>query len=130
MCVVCILDNQDTSYIVDDNIPLYILLDFLPIFIYTLIHTGIKEIEVEFLYTWNLVDQNLLSGEGGYYLTTLCTASQLINTYIKHSPNTVLNSLARSSLHVSRLSFAFDNCSISYISLGQVSSIYFVYMYK
>ena len=52
-----------------------------------------KEIEVEFLYTWNLVDQNLLSGEGGYYLTTLCTASQLTNTYTKRS--TALSSLAR-----------------------------------
>ncbi|KAI6657799.1 hypothetical protein LOD99_542 [Oopsacas minuta] len=52
--------------------------DFLPIFIYTLIHTGAKEIEVEFLYTWNLVDQNLLSGEGGYYLTTLCTAIEVL----------------------------------------------------
>eukprot|EP00800_Vazella_pourtalesii_P000459 TRINITY_DN10424_c0_g1_i2.p1 TRINITY_DN10424_c0_g1~~TRINITY_DN10424_c0_g1_i2.p1 ORF type:complete len:1223 (+),score=157.94 TRINITY_DN10424_c0_g1_i2:245-3670(+) len=52
--------------------------DFLPIFIYTLIHTGMKDIEVEFLYTWNLVDQNLLSGEGGYYLTTLCTAIEVL----------------------------------------------------
>lgn len=46
--------------------------------IYVLVHCDQIHIEIEVEYMWGLLDPSLLSGEGGYYLTTLSSASKLI----------------------------------------------------
>lgn len=48
--------------------------DFLPMLIYVLVHCDQIHIEIEVEYMWGLLDPSLLSGEGGYYLTTLSSA--------------------------------------------------------
>eukprot|EP00051_Salpingoeca_urceolata_P035599 m.30554 g.30554 ORF g.30554 m.30554 type:complete len:951 (+) comp9477_c0_seq1:310-3162(+) len=55
--------------------------DFLPLFIFTLLQTGLGEVEVYAEYMWGLLDPSLLSGEGGYYLTTLSSAILVLKTY-------------------------------------------------
>ena len=53
-------------------------LDFLPIFVWVLLQCecGRAELEAEFM--WGLVHPSLLNGEGGYYLTTLTSAVQVV----------------------------------------------------
>ncbi|XP_041351460.1 uncharacterized protein LOC121370362 [Gigantopelta aegis] len=48
--------------------------DFLPMLIYVLVHCGIVSAEIEADYMWGLLHPTLLTGEGGYYLTTLSSA--------------------------------------------------------
>ena len=52
--------------------------DFLPIFVWVLLQCecGRAELEAEFM--WGLVHPSLLNGEGGYYLTTLTSAVQVV----------------------------------------------------
>uniref|UniRef100_T1K1D3 Protein sprint n=1 Tax=Tetranychus urticae TaxID=32264 RepID=T1K1D3_TETUR len=52
--------------------------DFLPIFIYVLVHCGFLSAEIEAEYMWGLLHPSLLSGEGGYYLTTLSSCLHVI----------------------------------------------------
>lgn len=44
--------------------------------IYVLVHCDQIHIEIEVEYMWGLLDPSLLSGEGGYYLTVLSSASK------------------------------------------------------
>ncbi|XP_071801556.1 uncharacterized protein [Asterias amurensis] len=48
--------------------------DFLPMFIYVLVQCEAVNIEVEADYMWGTLEPSMLSGEGGYYLTTLSSA--------------------------------------------------------
>ena len=48
--------------------------DFLPVLIYVLIHCGVISAEIEADYMLGLLQSSILSGEGGYYLTTLSSA--------------------------------------------------------
>ncbi|XP_054759123.2 uncharacterized protein LOC129265151 [Lytechinus pictus] len=48
--------------------------DFLPMLIYVLVQCEMISIEIEADYMWGLLDPSMLSGEGGYYLTTLSSA--------------------------------------------------------
>ncbi|XP_064600127.1 uncharacterized protein LOC135466527 isoform X2 [Liolophura sinensis] len=48
--------------------------DFLPMFIYVLVHCGLVSAEIEAEYMWGLLHPSILTGEGGYYLTTLSSA--------------------------------------------------------
>jgi hypothetical protein len=52
--------------------------DFLPIFIYVLAQIQFHHAEIESEYMWGLLDPSLLTGEGGYYLTTLSSAVMVI----------------------------------------------------
>lgn len=61
------------------------LSDFLPMLIYVLVHCDQIHIEIEVEYMWGLLDPPLLSGEGGYYLTTLSSASKYNNLYNRPS---------------------------------------------
>ena len=45
-------------------------------FIYVLVQCEAVNIEVEADYMWGLLEPSKLSGEGGYYLTTLSSASK------------------------------------------------------
>lgn len=49
-------------------------LDFLPLFVWVLAHTGFVTAEIEAEYIWGLAHPSLFNGEGGYYLTTLTSA--------------------------------------------------------
>lgn len=48
--------------------------DFLPMLIYVLVQCEMISMEIEADYMWGLLDPSMLSGEGGYYLTTLSSA--------------------------------------------------------
>ncbi|XP_022091301.1 ras and Rab interactor 2-like isoform X1 [Acanthaster planci] len=48
--------------------------DFLPMFIYVLVQCEVVNVEIEADYMWGLLEPTMLSGEGGYYLTTLSSA--------------------------------------------------------
>ncbi|XP_065882725.1 uncharacterized protein [Dysidea avara] len=52
--------------------------DFLPLFIWVLIQAEFSKAEVEAEYMWGLVHPSLLNGEGGYYLTTLTSAVNVL----------------------------------------------------
>ena len=52
--------------------------DFLPVFIWVLVHADFCMAEVEAEYMWGLVHPSLLNGEGGYYLTTLTSAVNVL----------------------------------------------------
>ena len=56
----------------------YLLVDFLPLFIWVLIQAEFSQAEVEAEYMWGLVHPSLLNGEGGYYLTTLTSAVNVL----------------------------------------------------
>lgn len=53
-------------------------LDFLPLFVWVLAHTGFVTAEIEAEYIWGLAHPSLFNGEGGYYLTTLTSAGTLM----------------------------------------------------
>ncbi|CAM1308925.1 RIN2 (predicted) [Pycnogonum litorale] len=55
--------------------------DFLPLFIYVLVHCGMIAAEVEADYMWGLLHPSLLTGEGGYYLTTLSSAVHILKNF-------------------------------------------------
>ncbi|XP_070377848.1 protein sprint-like isoform X2 [Dermacentor albipictus] len=54
--------------------------DFLPIFLYVLVQCGLVSAEVEADYMWGLLHPSLLTGEGGYYLTTLSSAVHVLKS--------------------------------------------------
>ena len=51
---------------------------FLPVFIYVLIQCGVISAEIEADYMFGLLHPSILSGEGGYYLTTLYSAVHVL----------------------------------------------------
>ena len=55
--------------------------DFLPMFIYVLVHCGLVAAEIEADYMWGLLHPSLLAGEGGYYLTTLSSAVHVLKNF-------------------------------------------------
>ncbi|XP_023235579.1 protein sprint-like [Centruroides sculpturatus] len=69
--------NEYTSTSSDDSSSQ----NFLPIFIYVLVQCGIIAAEIEADYMWGLLHPSLLSGEGGYYLTTLSSAVHVLKNF-------------------------------------------------
>ncbi|XP_075233749.1 protein sprint-like isoform X3 [Lycorma delicatula] len=55
--------------------------DFLPLFVWVLVQSGMVAAEIEAEYMWGLLHHSLLSGEGGYYLTTLSSAVNVLKTF-------------------------------------------------
>ncbi|RUS79026.1 hypothetical protein EGW08_013209, partial [Elysia chlorotica] len=55
--------------------------DFLPMLIYVLVHCGLVAAEIEADFMWGLLQQSLLTGEGGYYLTTLSSAVLVLKNF-------------------------------------------------
>ncbi|KAL1415969.1 hypothetical protein MTO96_028559 [Rhipicephalus appendiculatus] len=55
--------------------------DFLPIFLHVLVQCGMVSAEVEADYMWGLLHPSLLTGEGGYYLTTLSSAVHVLKSW-------------------------------------------------
>lgn len=53
-------------------------LDFLPIFVWVLVQCGFTRAEIEAEYMWGLAHPSLFNGEGGYYLTTLTSAVNVL----------------------------------------------------
>ena len=77
--------NKSTRRLGADGKPLnrffrcyFVFPDFLPLFIWVLIHADFCKAEVEAEYMWGLVHPSLLNGEGGYYLTTLTSAVNVL----------------------------------------------------
>lgn len=55
--------------------------DFLPLFVWVLVQSGMIAAEIEAEYMWGLLHPSLLSGEGGYYLTTLSSAVHVLKNF-------------------------------------------------
>lgn len=55
--------------------------DFLPLFVWVLVQSGFIAAEIEAEYMWGLLHPSLLSGEGGYYLTTLSSAVHVLKNF-------------------------------------------------
>ncbi|XP_044730872.1 protein sprint isoform X2 [Chrysoperla carnea] len=55
--------------------------DFLPLFVWVLVKTNFIAAEIEAEYMWGLLHPSLLSGEGGYYLTTLSSAVHVLKNF-------------------------------------------------
>uniref|UniRef100_A0A1B6C8N4 Protein sprint n=1 Tax=Clastoptera arizonana TaxID=38151 RepID=A0A1B6C8N4_9HEMI len=55
--------------------------DFLPLFVWVLVQSGMVAAEIEAEYMWGLLHPSLLSGEGGYYLTTLSSAVHVLKNF-------------------------------------------------
>ncbi|XP_039310493.1 protein sprint isoform X3 [Solenopsis invicta] len=54
--------------------------DLLPLVIWVLVRGKVVDAEIEAEYMWSLLHASLLSGEGGYYLTTLSSAVHVLKT--------------------------------------------------
>lgn len=52
--------------------------DFLPLLAWLIAHCGFSGAEMEADYMWALLQPSLLAGEGGYFLTALSSAAQLL----------------------------------------------------
>ncbi len=52
--------------------------DFLPLFVWVLVQCGFYRAEIEAEYMWGLAHPSLFNGEGGYYLTTLTSAVNVL----------------------------------------------------
>lgn len=52
--------------------------DFLPLLAWLLAHCGFSTAEMEADFMWALLQPSLLAGEGGYFLTALSSAAQLL----------------------------------------------------
>ena len=52
--------------------------DFLPLLAWLIAHCGFSTAEMEADYMWALLQPSLLAGEGGYFLTALSSAAQLL----------------------------------------------------
>ena len=55
-----------------------VITDFLPLFVWVLVQCGFHRAEIEAEYTWGLAHPSLFNGEGGYYLTTLTSAVNVL----------------------------------------------------
>ena len=55
--------------------------DFLPLFVWVLVQSGMVAAEIEAECMWGLLHPSLLSGEGGYYLTTLSSAVHVLKSF-------------------------------------------------
>lgn len=55
--------------------------DFLPLFVWVLVQSGMVTAEIEAEFMWGLLHSSLLSGEGGYYLTTLSSAIHILKNF-------------------------------------------------
>lgn len=55
--------------------------DFLPLLVWVLVKTNFVAAEIECEYMYGLLHQPLLSGEGGYYLTTLSSAVHFLKNF-------------------------------------------------
>lgn len=62
--------------------------DLLPLVIWVLVRGKVVDAEIEAEYMWGLLHASLLSGEGGYYLTTLSSAVHVLKTF-KSSQSTI-----------------------------------------
>lgn len=61
--------------------------DFLPLFVWVLVQSGMIAAEIEAEYMWGLLHPSLLSGEGGYYLTTLSSAVHVLKNFRTSEPS-------------------------------------------
>ena len=79
----------------------FVILDFLPMFIYALSHCGVVSAEIEADYMWGLLHPCLVAGEGGYHLTTLSSAVHVLKnlktatTMVENEQNTTLSKQVR-----------------------------------
>ncbi|XP_043251515.1 protein sprint isoform X1 [Colletes gigas] len=55
--------------------------DLLPLLVWVLVRGKVVDAEVEAEYMWGLLHPSLLTGEGGYYLTTLSSAVHVLKTF-------------------------------------------------
>ena len=55
--------------------------DFLPLLVYSVAKCGWISAEIEAEYMWGLLHPSLLTGEVGYYVTTICSAIAVIKTF-------------------------------------------------
>ncbi|XP_011351800.1 protein sprint isoform X3 [Ooceraea biroi] len=65
--------------------------DLLPLVVWVLVRGKVMDAEIEVEYMWGLLHNSLLSGEGGYYITTLSSAVQALKNF-KSSQKTVSTS--------------------------------------
>eukprot|EP01132_Coremiostelium_polycephalum_P000973 gene973-1238_t len=54
--------------------------DFLPIYLYVVVNSGVEDLELINQFCWQLGDPEKLSGEGGYYLTVFSSTLSLIKS--------------------------------------------------
>ncbi|GAM21165.1 hypothetical protein SAMD00019534_043400, partial [Acytostelium subglobosum LB1] len=54
--------------------------DFLPIYIYVVVNSGVNELEFINQYLWQLCDPDKMGGEGGYYLTVFSSTLSLLRS--------------------------------------------------
>ncbi|KAJ8684442.1 hypothetical protein QAD02_020234, partial [Eretmocerus hayati] len=55
--------------------------DLLPLLVWVLVRGRVVDAEIEAEYMWGLLHSSLLTGEGGYYLTTLSSAVHVLKTF-------------------------------------------------
>lgn len=65
--------------------------DFLPLLVWILVKTNFVAAEIESEYMWGLLHPPLLSGEGGYYLTTLSSAVNFLKSFKESCEENVKN---------------------------------------
>lgn len=56
--------------------------DFLPLLVFIVAKCGFVGAEIEAEFMWCLLQQSLLNGEAGYYLTALCSAVHVLKSFM------------------------------------------------
>lgn len=100
--------------------------DFLPIFIYVLVQCRMISAEIEAEYIHGLIHPNLLTGEGGYYLTTLSSAVHVLKNMNDDFDEINLNNIITSpNNNTTHLSSDQTNLSTDNASVGTSQSSFF-----
>lgn len=85
--------------------------DFLPVLVYVVAKCGFVGAEIEAEFMWGLLQPTLLNGEPGYYLTALCSAVQVLKTFIAEGES------GSGSLDVSTVTDSLSLCTFTNLLL-------------
>lgn len=90
--------------------------DFLPLLVWVLVQCNVLTAELEAEYMYGLLHPSLITGEGGYYLTALCGAVQVLKNYKSSMEAGMVNGMKTlgSINTVSKITmFSIDNLKIN-----------------
>ena len=101
--------------------------DFLPLFVWVLVQCGFHRAEIEAEYMWGLAHPSLFNGEGGYYLTTLTSAVNVLKEVSQPPAQTTAQAQVGTCVYGRDAAWNLLFCDLYAINVQSVYTVYSVY---